>query len=723
MDYYSAEYVKEYKRGTAYMSKELKKVDKKSTNTFREAENRQLDQEYMTAMGQGYVWAKMFGMKETDFGPMKGVSTARIERHYNERMEARRIHQITESGKKKKSEQETDAKERMGNYVFGRMQMAANESAANVLQLYQEKKEQELQPENPQIMGDEFYPVVKNRAIGAQMQEQQISDLMLKRDQLAVRVKNANPESDMEKAEHEYNRQLLVKLSDALRTWMAVGGISENGKSVSDREKAKAMQHLALAVESYEYYARYGKVIIGGMLKERFRKNNQLYKDYYKQIQEASKIISKETIGLKQPMMMSSMKETVNLRKLISDNGPYDEKKKALITSVYGEFMQHNVAYSKMVMDHRTIEYGTSLWGNKQEEYLMAWCRNSNYEIGQHELAMDAATAYIKYLVQGTTPDPTMAVYIEQHWKTNVFEVEMREVPDDLYGDDEDYKERIRDRIETIHCDDTLSEDKKESLIHKLYDALDGPVNQKEERLLSSSSRELDYNRFVKENCQVTQNDPNCGGYRDIARLMMRVDYPSLGLDAQKVRDRKIGLVKVTMGTYLGDQKDAQGNPIEYKMHGMKCTRKERLEELDKLRPVIKAAQEDLEDYVWSHADSFGIQSLEDAYRNVDIPTKAYKKAQALRDTCALICESSLFDQLSEQVQEQLTESWIYGAALTEMTHNRTAMLSGIWRKSFRKIVDAGDCLANLGMTLEDYKELAREQIEVRLSKRTASRG
>ena len=148
-----------FQQGTAYMSEELKSIEKNATGTFKEPENQQLEREYMSAMEQGHVRMRLFGMQTTSFGKMEFATTEVMQSYCEERKEASRIRQITESGKKKKSRQETDAQARMGDRVNGQLKRSADASAANVLQMYREKKEQNHQPADPamQAVSDQLY--------------------------------------------------------------------------------------------------------------------------------------------------------------------------------------------------------------------------------------------------------------------------------------------------------------------------------------------------------------------------------------------------------------------------------------------------------------------------------------------------------------------------------------------------------------------------------------
>lgn len=711
-----ATFREKYQQGTAYMAEELKSIEKNATGVFREEENRQLEQEYMAAMGQGYVRMRIFGMERTTFGKMDDVSAHGMEHYFEERKEAQRIHQITESGKKKKSAQETDAQARMGDHVNQQIRNSAGDSASHVLRLYREKKEQNATPADTPLEGTEFYTRVKNQNIDAPTREQKISDLMLRRDALALRVKNAAPKNMTGQAECEYEKQLLEKMNDVLRTWLVAGGISKEGKRVSEREKAKAAQHLALAVESYEYYVKNRDRLIGGILFERVKKTDD-YKKEYKYWRGVDTESARQVLGIEQPIPNIYKDDIASLRSLISENGPYFEQKQARIMSIYGEYMQHSVAFANMNQEMRAAMHVVQR-DPKQTQYVSAWWDKNDYAVRQHEMAMDAATAYLKWLIKGKVPDPTLMVYIGQHWDTDVFSGDFDQNTEKLYGRQDEYKAMMNQRIEQIRAREDLSEQKKDSLIFKLEHSLDNSQNQQAERLLSTSDGEIEYTQFVNQECQVTDNDPNGGGYRDLVRVMMPVNGSVADVDAKESVARKVGLVKFAQGIYLGDQKDEKGEVIGEKRNGMACQKQERLAEIPALMEVLTQAKEDLQQYIDRHAAAFGKQSLQEAYDAVMIPTGAYKKAQGMRDMCSVICQTPLFDELAEADRKQLIELWNFGSGLTDFTRDRVTVIGNTTGRTLSEVLTDPAAIASLGLTLDDAIASAAQMHEQSLAAR-----
>lgn len=713
----ATEFREAYMQGTAYMSEELKAIENSADGVFQQKDNDQLEQEYMNAMEQGVVRMRMFGIETTDFAKSEGLSARVLGNYCEQQKEVRRVHQITESGKKKKSKQETDARARLGNFVASQMKNSAEATAESVFRLYSEKKRDQVPAGDQPLQGTEFYVTARDRQTDRQMKEQQITDLLLKRDALALRIKNAGQKTGIDGIKLDYDKQLLEKMNDALRTWMAAGGISGTGKHVSAREKAKAMKHLPLAVESYEYYVKNRDMLIGGEVLERFKKTES-YAESYQYYLQRDQGSSEQTIGISQPIAGIYKDDIANLRALISKNGPYGEEKQKLISQVYQEYMQHSVAYARRNLEYRSALYGLA---NHPEHsnYVRAWWDDRNdYLSRQHEFAMDAATAYLKYLTAGKTPKPLMAAYIEQHWHTDAFAAGLDQTADALYADRDAYETRMRERIEQIRNREDLGQQKKDSLIYKLENSLDHSQNQQVERLLSTSDNEIRYTEFVSKNCQVTDNDPNGGGYRDLVRVMMPVNGSVDDVNAQESVARKVGLVKFAKGVYLGDQKDENGQIIEEKRNGMACSKEERLAEFSALKEVLARAKQDLEQYVDQHKAVFGRQSLQEAYDAVEIPTGAYKKAQGMRDMCSVICQSPLFDELAETDRKQMIELWNFGSGLTDFTRDRVTVIGNTTGRTLREVLADPASIASLGLTLEDSIANAAGQHEQALAER-----
>ena len=179
--------------------------------------------------------------------------------------------------------------------------------------------------------------------------------------------------------------------------------------------------------------------------------------------------------------------------------------------------------------------------------------------------------------------------------------------------------------------------------------------------------------------------------------------------------------MKFAQGKYLGDQKDEQGNIIEDRKHGMACTKEERLAEFPALLGVVEHAYEDMHAYVEAHEAVFQKQSMEDVYHSVETLTKVYKKAQAMRDMCSVMCKSPMFDELEKPVQERMIELWDFGGALTEMIQNRVTLISHTQKNTFRELTeDGGKGLRTLGMTIEDYLVMMHRSHENTLAARRA---
>ena len=68
------------------------------------------------------------------------------------------------------------------------------------------------------------------------------------------------------------------------------------------------------------------------------------------------------------------------------------------------EEKQHSVAFANMNQEMRAVmqvvRYNTA-----QTKYVQAWWDKNDYMVRQHEIELDAATAYLKWLIVGKVPD------------------------------------------------------------------------------------------------------------------------------------------------------------------------------------------------------------------------------------------------------------------------------------------------------------------------------
>ncbi len=699
---------KQFQSDLAYLSKDLKSVEKKADHTFKEKEHQTLEQEYMSAMSQGFQRMLLFGIKTSEFGKVPGT-VRNMQYLYEDQKEIQKNRQIVESRKKKQSSQEKDAQARMNTGVSQEIVRKAKAVASGCLPLYEQKKQQQVQVSvgKKDFTGTEFYVKRAYDFVSEQEMQQQVVDLMLKRDALAVRIKNANPQNDTQKAEHEYDKQLLKSLVDALHTWMLVGGISEKGGQVSQKDKEKAAAHLPLAIENYEYQVKNRDALIGGVIFEKFKKTKQ-YKDSYKECKNHDLNSTKQTLGINQPIANVYKDDIASLRSMISENGPYDARKEDLIKKIYAEYMQHGIAYAK-----RNLEYkaAANALANQRKEsaYLSAWWLQEDSLSRQHELAMDANAAYLKYLIKGEMPDPTLAVYIEQHWHTNAFAEHLDQKAGDLYTNRQDRVNRIKARIEELQHADIkgMNEERRKTAIDKLENSLHNDMSIQAADQAATTDQELELKYFSLDKCQVTAYDPVGPGHRDVIRLMMPLNGRVTDIDPQEAKANKCAMVQFCNGRYLGNQKDVNGRMIIAKRDDLSCTREEALGSLPRLVSMLDQAKTDLKQYFDDHSEAFAVESLEQAYQNLDIVTHVYKKSQGMGDVCDKICHSKYFFLLDVNMQKHMKELWDFGRAMTFLSFGRIKVIGYTQDLTLREATSDNvnnfcDCL---DQTFEDYLE------------------
>ena len=702
---------------------ELSRIDQKSKGVFGEQQRMQMEQQYMAAMQEGSLRMRMFGIKQTTFGKLDWVSADFMHSYYTERREAQQIHQVEESGKKKKSQQEEDAYARKGKTMVTKMKTSAGATGGRIWEAYQAKKQQNA-VDAGEPLGTEFIEQTSDQTLNADQQTEAIANLMLKRDALAERVKAPVPKIPSEQAEHVYNQRLLEKINDAVQTWLRVGGVNEQGKRVSGRDKTSAARHLPLAIENYEFYVKNREYEIGSIVMQYMEKHEQ-YQETYKEIRDRDIGSTKSLTGLDQPIANIYKDDILNLKEMIAVGGEQYEKNKKLIQKVYEEYIQHSIAFAKRNLKVTAMKTLLNNGGDWEAfHYVSEWWDKSDFESRQHELVMDAAMAYVKYLLKGKQPDPTLAVYIEQHWHADTLNGQLDASAKDLYADQQGYADRIHERIREVQANEQLSERTKDRIVFQLENALHNPQNMQSEQLLKYSPLELTLSDFVKEKCQVTENDPDGGGYRDVARVLMPVDATELAVDEEQVKKIKAGLYRFATGKYLGDQKDEAGNVIEGKRDRMPCSAEERMSELPLIVEQLSQAKQDMEAYVNNHAEEFQQQSLQRVFQGIDVINGAHAKAQSMRDQCSRLVSSDLFFSLDQDLQSQITGIWDFASGLTDFIRDRSSLLHDVNEfASMRELLSdssAEQTMRKLSATLNAYVQQSHSMHQNELGRRNA---
>lgn len=664
---------------------ELLQIQKESTGVFNEEERRQMEQQYMNAMSKGYSHMLAFGMQRTHFSVMRNGSATDMQKHFQERKDVQQIHGVEESGKQKKKavreRQAYDRSERRRDHSKANMRSQAEATARDIVAAYEKKKSEHLQLQEVYPAGTEFSALAYNDQCNAILHTDAISDLLLKRDALTVKIKGEKPKDDVRRAEKKYDEMLLEKMNDALSTWMAIGGVHEKGKRLTEKEKQAASQHLALAVEDYEHYAKNRDMIIGGLLLEKV-KGTRKYKAECKRQKDAGQASAQRALGIDHPLTSDQQEHIENLRDLIAHGGTRYEANKDLIKQVYGECIQHSIACSALSMEMQAALSVTQ--DAKTADYLKAWQAKHDYEAEQHTLAIEAAAAYIKYLLLDTRPDPTLAVYIEQHWNTDVFRDMLNATAADLYADREGYAARIRQRIIEVQANTELTEKDRKGALERLESALAKPQGRQAEALVSTSDFELKCKQFCQTDCKVSENEGNGTGYRDILRVILPVSATRNRVSAETVKKYKEYFVRLTTGKYLMDQTDWENKVIETKKAGASCTQTDRGLSRGEMLVMLRAAKADMVSFVMEHEELFQPKTMQQLFQMADQMPAIYKKAQGVRDICIEMIASTYFYEWDQSTKQQLLEIFDFSAGMCNYTAAHIAAITYFSGRSLR---------------------------------------
>ena len=689
--------------------RELKQIEKRTQGTFSQNQRQLLESQYMTSMKMGYRDMRVMGISHTDFGKMEQVPSDGMLAYYKERQEASRIRQVELSSKKRKEkDRETDARKRQTYNSQHAMKQQTISTNSLVLELYQQRKEGDYELKEREDTKFAFSPEVHATDKNNQIQADLIADVMLKRDALRNRLNQANPSSDLEKAEQKYDEKLLQSMDDVVKTWLAAGGTAENNERISERNKEKALTHLPLAIENYEYYSQKREMVIGGYLIEQMKTTKE-YKDNYQRIRANTIESGRSSIGIDKPIAGIYKDDIAALRELISEGGDVVEQKKELIKKVYEEYMQHNVAFNNINLEYNAAY--TLARDLKTANYLGEWWDKHDFEVRQHEMAMDAAMAYLKFMIRGTVPDPTLAVYIEQHWGASEMTQHL-EQNTNTYADRTAFRPKVAIMREQVRNHPEMTEKEKSAAYAVLDNLEEKSLNQQAEDLNRLTTVEYQLRNYNRGKFQVTGADPAGGGYRDVARVMLLLHAETVELNEEEVKKNKQLLYEIDRGKFMVDQTDEEGAPIEGQKKDDVCQMERRVDNIHKLLPTMQNAKNDMMNYMEENVELFSPMTLQRAYETVEYMMGIYKKAQGLRDMSKVVVTSKAFAFLEENVKQELINIWDFAAGITEYTKEKSAVIRATENKTLRECVnslDADDELQCLGKPWQKYVEFSHK--------------
>lgn len=394
---------------------------------------------FMSVLGIG----KLFHRK-------KEVSSSALVSQVPEQRQMRTDAEKELSYQKKTSKQEEAARKRgefTGN-LFTRQQGAAQDA----LNMYNSDDDDEEMDEFEEADGTEF-SAMKSQDYDREEGADNIHRIMVTRDKLKADIERL--QADKNKATEAYVEQLKEKLActeDALNTFYQANGLSLDGKTVSDREAAKAREHLPLALEKYEYMYRNHERLFGQSMMKTISKipewsaeKNQARQDDAAYSQQNNRITG----------IPADYEDVYDRVQDIISSHPFEYMaNKKQIDQAFVRFTQCLKKIDEMNVDN---SIATRLMGGVPGEVAEA-ARQGIAAIGHRNEAVKNLLAYqaessqalIEYLLEGKQVDVLHGQFIEKTWGVKTYDRDPAAPLNETIDEFKTVKTEYTDRVKAI---------------------------------------------------------------------------------------------------------------------------------------------------------------------------------------------------------------------------------------------------------------------------------
>lgn len=707
----------------------------------------QMNQNYKSAREQLAMRMRALGMQSIDSALIDGtISLERVEsdNHFYGVME--KHYQAESESRKKKRQQEENARNRAGDAAVANMIQCAGQNASLVGKAYEEKKKNGIRYQ-PMDNWSEVFTLSPHVQTDPAGQADMIANLMRFRDAHAERLKHAPQNTIKDKAYYRYNTEFVEYANDAIKTWQAAGGYGENGKRISAMARKRAQKHLPLAIEKYKYHMANPRDILGKYQNELLRETED-FKDCYAITKEGELLDTKQNIGLDMPLPGFLRDDMLEIRIVISENGEAYRRQKAVIDGLYEELLQCCNALGNIAIQGSAYNTVYTRYSNRGELDLSSE-RVATAEASrtlQMELLKDritAAIAYIDYLLLGKTPGPEQAMCIEQCWHVSIGTLSLDRVPSEKLN----LEQRLRDRMNGIENDATMPREYREKA-NQVYDRFRGSLDTVMGGLnvLEKTTRVALDRVSISNQMKIGQGFDQSAGYRDVVRLavpfeaeeialnkktavqegeaatqeseavtqeneMVTMEGKKATMDFDEIMKLKKALYRVDTGMQYVENRSASGE-LKKPLKGADCSAAELEADARKVLEVVIEAKKDMDAFQAAHQKAFEPLNVDEAFEHAETLNLFGKKMQTIRDTCGLLAKSKAFIGFDEELQKQIKELWDYGAAWMDYVQDRTEFCNLAGYKNLRGLMEEGTNVNvdKLKTTYEEWYERRKQE-------------
>ncbi len=588
-----------------------------------------------------------------------------------------------------------------------------HDTATSVLSTYKEKakdiKEGRSEAEAYTCTGKEFLlpPVDAEVEAGP---AQRIVKVMLERDRLTNIIKNTPVgKSPYAKAKRTCDEKLLGYMNDLINTYMKANNVDQKtGGTLKEKEVKAAKEHMALAMEKYEMFARNYDMQVAELMEPSIKKSAQ-YKTSLTTYTANGKT--------------SAENDEMELLNIISVNKTKVGTKGDNIKKVYAAFEKLNAKFAELNSKWNAInDYQHSV--NEEEgkvvENLVEKAKADKKAV---EFARNACKAYILNITRDEPMNLMDAAYIQKHFgitdasmslgenRTLDMNKPVRLQEWGLGEYDEKFRKKMKDDIAKARADlstHTEEEINADPMLLRIKSYLD----RYDEGVQLNNIRNM-INAYLYINPQMNRST-----IAEMDRIMME-KYPEYRACKDHRGTRDIGHGFVHFEGDVGSIDDFEKfvlncvRIMEKKdlITNEKPTAEEMRKAFDGIMPYMRSFRKEMEDYRKKYKNYFdGTYDLEnpiDLVKNYEMFFHLGSKGQAINNVVETISKNQeLVELLSEDEKTELFEMAQEGSVWMQYTATVSPNIVNILNATPEQILSNKVKLTGRGKNYENsYKE------------------
>lgn len=592
-----------------------------------------------------------------------------------------------------------------------------HDTAASVLDTYktkaQEIKDGDADAQEYTCTGKEFLlpPVDADVEEGP---AENIVKVMLERDRLTNIIKNTPVgKTPYAKAKRACDEKLLAYMNDMINTYMKASNVDQKtGRAVKASEVEAAKNHMALAMEKYEMFARNYEENIGELMQSSIKKSAG-YKAYLETHKQERKTEAEE--------------DENELLDLIASNKKRVGNKFANVKKVYADFEKLNAKYAELAAaSEAMLDYERDLNDADEKRIVLKLLDKSEIDRDAVEFAKNACKAYIESITKGEPMNLVDAAYIQKHFGINDATMSLKpgvvlDMNKPIFEQSlglSEYDDAFRVKMSSVMAEaknelDIYTEEeikasealrRKKAYVEKYYQGLEGGsfrnmvnaflyVNPEYNRLKASLMDSVLLDKYGDK--YTKRKDDTRGGTRDTETLFIPLEGETMS--QEEYETLVINYIKTVDRYDLANDKEISDEEMR--------------KAFDDLMPHLRAAHMELVDYRNMNKDFFNGQKdpekISDLFDGYEKFFYLGSKGQAMKQTVERIAGNEALEKLlSEEEKHELFDMAQEAAVWMNYTRPITGNIDQILRATPNGVLEKKPLLVGKGINYENsYKE------------------